>query len=270
MANKIFGCIIEEMNRIWFHQDIFFTKPTAPVLSLPSPPDEEKPFASSESVSYASSILSSPPRADEENSTDDSHSLAKQLSSESIFVPLQDGSISNEEEMKERLAKMKLLRNRNRSHLSSPSTQNHRKLRKPTACARKLRKSRSCRTLGELELDEVKGFMDLGFTFKKEYLSPRMMSVVPGLQRLGVTDANETVEGNHVEEEEEKRDIVRPYLSEAWLIKRPDSPLLNLKIPKRCSSTNMKKHLRFWAKTVASEIHQERVMLWPIVNNTQI
>lgn len=240
------------MDRLWFHQ-VFFCKPTASVLSLPSPPDEEKPFPTSESVSCSSSILSSPPPADEENSTDESPSSEKQLSSESIFVPLQD-----EEEMKERLARMKLLGNRTRSHLSSPSTQNHhRKLIKPATCARKLKKSMSCRTLGELELDEVKGFMDLGFTFKKEYLSPRMMSVVPGLQRLGVTDAKETVEGNHIEEEEEKRDIMRPYLSEAWLIKRPDSPLLNLKIPKRCSSSNMKKHLRFWAKTVASEIHQE-------------
>lgn len=49
----------------------------------------------------------------------------------------------------------------------------------------KLYKSMSCKTLGELELEEVKGFMDLGFIFKKENLSPRMMSLVPGLQRLG-------------------------------------------------------------------------------------
>ena len=176
-----------------------------------------------------------------------------------IFTASKDGSINNEEERKDGLTRMNLLDNRTRSHSSSPSTQNrHRKLRKPaTTCARKLQKSISCRTLGELELDEVKGFMDLGFTFKKECLSPRMMSVIPGLQRLGVMDATETVEGNHIEAEEQKRGIMRPYLSEAWPIKRPDSPLLNLKIPKRCSSANMKKHLRFWAKTVASEIHQE-------------
>jgi hypothetical protein len=48
----------------------------------------------------------------------------------------------------------------------------------------KLQKSMSCRPVGELEFDEVKGFMDLGFQFKKEYISPRMISVVPGLQRL--------------------------------------------------------------------------------------
>ncbi|KAK7396554.1 hypothetical protein VNO78_17640 [Psophocarpus tetragonolobus] len=252
MANKNFLCIIGEMDRLWFHQLIFFSQPTASsVLSLPTPPDEEKPVPTSESESCSSSILSSPPPPDEETSTDESPSPEKQLSSESIFVPLQDGSINNEEETKEGLTRMNLLNNKTRSHSSSPSTPNrHRKLRKPATCARKLQKPISCRTLGELELDEVKGFMDLGFTFKKEYLSPRMMSVVPGLQRLCVMEVD-------IEAEEEKRDIMRPYLSEAWLVNRPNSPLLNLKIPKRCSSANMKKHLRFWAKTVALEIHQE-------------
>ncbi|CAJ1894254.1 unnamed protein product [Sphenostylis stenocarpa] len=262
MENKNFLCIIEEeMDSLWFHKLIFFSQPspTASVLSLPSPLDEEKPITTSESISCSSSIISSPPPPDEETSTDESPSSVKQLSSKSIFVPLQDGSNNNEEETKERLGRMELLLgNKTRSHSSSPSTQDRRrKLIKPVICARKLQKSISCRTFGELELDEVKGFMDLGFTFNKEYLSPRMMSVVPGLQRLGVTNGKETVEGDFIEAEEEKRDIMRPYLSEAWLIKRPDSPLLNLKIPKRCSSSNMKKHLRFWAKTVASEIHQE-------------
>jgi hypothetical protein len=45
-------------------------------------------------------------------------------------------------------------------------------------------------------------------------------------------DGTENVDDDIVEvyEEEEKREIMRPYLSEAWLIKRPDSPLLNLKV----------------------------------------
>ncbi|KAK7259921.1 hypothetical protein RIF29_25536 [Crotalaria pallida] len=90
-----------------------------------------------------------------------------------------------------------------------------------------------------------------------------MISVVPGLQRLGlhqklIDDATETVPDNdNNEAKEEKRDIKRPYLSEAWVIKRPDSPLLSLRIPKPCSAANMKKHLQLWAKTVASEIHLE-------------
>ena len=125
----------------------------------------------------------------------------------------------------------------------------------------------SCKTLGELELEEVKGFMDLGFVFKKENICSRMMSVVPGLQRLGlprneertrVIEASEAGEDNCMEMLEKKEDIIkRPYLSEAWLIKRPDSPLLNMKISKLSSRGDMKRLLRFWAQSVASEIHHE-------------
>ncbi|KAJ1395963.1 hypothetical protein SESBI_32932 [Sesbania bispinosa] len=249
------------MDRLWFHQGILFSEPSQPTASV-APQHVENPVTISESTSCSSSILSLPPLLDEETSTtDESPSPEKQVSSESISVPLEDGSIDNKEETKERLARMDVLDNRIHSHSYSPSTPNRRrKLRKPATCTRKLQKSMSCKTLGELELDEVKGFMDLGFIFKKEYISPRMMSVVPGLQRLGLhQDEEHTQVMNDVEAEEEKRDdIMRPYLSEAWLIKRPDSPLLNLKIPKPCSASNMKKHLRFWAKTVASEIHQEQ------------
>ncbi|XP_061338465.1 uncharacterized protein LOC133285271 isoform X2 [Gastrolobium bilobum] len=225
MEDKYYLCIVAEMDRLWFHQIILFSEPTASV----TPEPVEKPVPISESPSCSSSILSLPPLPDEETSTDESPSLEIQVSSESISLSLQDDSIDKKEETKERFARMKLLGNRIRSHSSSPSSQNrNRKCRKRVTTTRKLQKSMSCRTLGELELDEVKGFMDLGFIFKKENLCPRMMSVVPGLQRL-----------------------------EAWLIKRPDSPLLNLRIPKPSSSANMKKHLRFWAKTVASEINQE-------------
>lgn len=133
----------------------------------------------------------------------------------------------------------------------------------------------SMRSLGELELEEVKGLMDLGFTFKKENLNPRMMSLVPGLQRLGVgrhrhskkrpnssdDDDDVVVEVVAAKDDgggDEEVEVARPYLSEAWLIKRPDSPLLNLRLPTRVSSAaDMKKHLKSWARTVASEIQQE-------------
>lgn len=131
--------------------------------------------------------------------------------------------------------------------------------------AQKLQKSMSCRSLGELELEEVKGFMDLGFTFKKEHLSPRMMSLVPGLQRLGVSNSKKLrnknddsaeieVAPNEDKDDEKGGEVMRPYLSEAWLIKRPDSPLLNLRLPRVSAAADMKKHLKFWARTVASEV----------------
>lgn len=176
--------------------------------------------------------------------------------------------LNKEEENQEIPKRVLFLADRVRSHSSSPFTPNHRRKFRKLATARRLQKSMSYRTLGELELEEVKGFMDLGFIFRKENMSPRMMSVVPGLQRLSrhqnkqnleLIDVTKIVGEGDIEKMEEKRDIsiMRPYLSEAWLIKRPDSQLLNLKIPRLCSAADMKKYLRFWAKTVASEIHQE-------------
>lgn len=95
-----------------------------------------------------------------------------------------------------------------------------------------------------------------------------MMSVVPGLQRLGLyqnrqninlRDSKEDEDHELIrkQEEDEEKGIVRPYLSESWLIKRPDSPLLNLRVPRVSVAADMKIHLKFWARTVASEIQPE-------------
>ncbi|XP_057722330.1 uncharacterized protein LOC130936301 [Arachis stenosperma] len=277
MANKYFQCVIEEMDRLWFHQVILFTEPSAKPSPIPKP-EKQKSVAITESLSSQSSIfsMSQLPDGGSETSTNESTSPEKQASSESISDDALPGGSTINKNKKERSARVKVLANRIRSHSSSPSSQHrHKRFRNHATTSsesNKLEKSMSCKTLRELELDEVKGFMDLGFIFKKETLSPWMMSIVPGLQRLGLLQnqnvevkrhtqrqlIKEEVENGEKEEsdEEEKRVIMRPYLSEAWLIKRPDSPLLSLKVPKACSASNMKKHLRFWARTVASEIHQ--------------
>lgn len=107
---------------------------------------------------------------------------------------------------------------------------------------RRLEKMRSSKSFSELELEELEGFKDLGFIFNEEQLSPEIKSMLPGLQMLG-----------------EKQVVTRPYLSEAWLINKPDSPLLNLRMPPITASSgaDMRKHLRFWAKTVACAVNQE-------------
>eukprot|EP00268_Persea_americana_P041886 TRINITY_DN41854_c1_g1_i1.p1 TRINITY_DN41854_c1_g1~~TRINITY_DN41854_c1_g1_i1.p1 ORF type:complete len:222 (+),score=58.38 TRINITY_DN41854_c1_g1_i1:221-886(+) len=107
---------------------------------------------------------------------------------------------------------------------------------------RRLEKMRSSMSFSELEHEELKGFRDLGFIFNKEQLSPQIKSMLPGLQMLG-----------------EKQVVTRPYLSEAWLINRPDSPLLNLRVPPNSASSeaDMRKHLRLWARTVACIVNQE-------------
>nr|GLL24853.1 uncharacterized protein LOC107843550 [Ipomoea trifida] len=144
----------------------------------------------------------------------------------------EDEERQNETTEKERLTRLDLAACKSRSHSSSPSL------------------DRSCKSLGELELEEVKGFMDLGFIFDKERASKKMMSVLPGLQRLQLM--------NEIEDEDDmERGRVRPYLSEAWLIKSPNSPLLNLRMPRASAAVDMKRHLKHWAKTVATVIHQE-------------
>ncbi|KAH7844528.1 hypothetical protein Vadar_029008 [Vaccinium darrowii] len=83
----------------------------------------------------------------------------------------------------------------------------------------------SSKSLSELEFEELKGFMDLGFVFSEEdKVNSNLVSILPGLQRLGRSSDN-YFDGGEKEEEEEEEDEVkevvegyvpRPYLSEAW------------------------------------------------------
>ncbi|XP_041997190.1 uncharacterized protein LOC121747253 [Salvia splendens] len=127
-----------------------------------------------------------------------------------------------------------------KSHSSSPTT------------ITSMRKSRS---LVDLELQEVKGFMDLGFVFKKHNLSSHVISLIPGLQRIKSQDDQDL----EILDEEREEKLMMPYLSESWLVKLQDSPLiLSLRISRVCNdSDKVKKHLKDWARTVAATVHQE-------------
>lgn len=115
----------------------------------------------------------------------------------------------------------------------------------------RLWKSMSCKTLMELELEEVRGFIDLGFNFRRENLSNHIINLIPGLQRI-----EDKFDGINDDDDEDK-DVMWPYLSESWIIRRPDSPLLNLRMPTLCCAEDMKKkHLKFWAQTVASAVQE--------------
>ncbi|GMJ03015.1 hypothetical protein HRI_003970700 [Hibiscus trionum] len=217
MAYNFSLCLIAAMDRLWFQQIILF-----PETQLQPKQPQLQPY--SESSSSSSLSLSS-------------------VADQQEAAP--DGSRNREEQTKKRS------RRGNHSRLHSSPTQ-------------KLRKSTSCRSLKDLELEEVKGFMDLGFIFTKEHLNPTMIHVVPGLLRLGfpkriksTEQDDELQKDDGTEQEEKKRVVIRPYLSEAWLIKRPDSPLLNLRVPRVSAAADMKKHLKFWARTVASVVQQE-------------
>ncbi|KAK9154101.1 hypothetical protein Sjap_001581 [Stephania japonica] len=166
-----------------------------------------------------------------------------------------------------------VIASKTRSHSSSPSIHKLPKHMRQQVedyidinSTKGLRRTRSLKSLEELEFEEVKGFMDLGFTFKGDQLNHRMMSVIPGLQRLVGSSVTSIDDDQPIMDDQDDQksiisgsnksgNITRPYLSEAWLIKRPDSPLLNLRIPRiKGTSSDVKKQIRSWARNVASVI----------------
>lgn len=131
------------------------------------------------------------------------------------------------------------------------------------SCARKRKPRRtSSKSLSDLEFEELKGFMDLGFVFpdheeeegKDQYYYSRLVSIIPGLQKKIV----------HANEERISANISRPYLSEAWdhhheikININTMNPLMAMdywRIPASGNELELKHHLRFWAHTVASTV----------------
>ncbi|MQM20015.1 hypothetical protein Taro_053029 [Colocasia esculenta] len=139
--------------------------------------------------------------------------------------------------------------------------------------SRRLSRSKS---LSELEFAELKGFIDLGFTFSKAEADERLLSIVPGLQRLGwrpasLEESGKGAEADDSEEEPEEEggvgasgtDTRRPYLSEAWEVvdleersrtnaSAHDHLLRNWRVPTPGEGVDMKTYLRCWAHAVAS------------------
>ncbi|GAB2285437.1 hypothetical protein Dimus_019888 [Dionaea muscipula] len=108
------------------------------------------------------------------------------------------------------------------------------------------------KSLSDLECEELKGFMDLGFVFSEEDRDSRLVSIIPGLQRLGgeqgmkIDDAGgEGAKGG---------DVSRPYLSEAWDVMEQTHPLMNWRLPDLSNEVDVKNQLRFWAHSVASSV----------------
>lgn len=99
------------------------------------------------------------------------------------------------------------------------------------------------KSLSDLEIEEVQGFKDLGFTFEDKDLSPSVVNIIPGLQ------------DKKSSEELKPEKVKRPYLSEAWTLHfcAPQFPNWDDIISKR-SSEDMKAQIKFWARAVASNV----------------
>ncbi|KAL2340998.1 hypothetical protein Fmac_008938 [Flemingia macrophylla] len=126
----------------------------------------------------------------------------------------------------------------------------HEVLPKKNTSRRERKKKRKSKSLSDLEVEELKGFMDLGFVFSEEDKDSSLASIIPGLQRLGKSDEEE--------EESDESSVQRPYLSEAWKVQerrdKDNNPLMNWKIPPLNNEIDIKDRLRWWAHTVASTV----------------
>ncbi|KAM7272892.1 hypothetical protein ACFE04_027556 [Oxalis oulophora] len=116
------------------------------------------------------------------------------------------------------------------------------------------------KSLSELEFEELKGFMDLGFIFSEEdNKDSRLVEIIPGLHRLLGNDHQSI------------KLVSRPYLSEKWEIFETKnnrniiniSPLKDWKLPTNNSShgdgdgdgdIGIKDNLKSWAHFVASSV----------------
>lgn len=121
------------------------------------------------------------------------------------------------------------------------------------------RRTRRGKSMSDLEFEELKGFIDLGFVFSEEdQRDSELVSILPGLQRLVKKDDGVGV----VTEEEDISNINRPYLSEAWdhcggrKGKRHITPAIKWKVTAvpEVREVELKDHLKQWAHAVASTI----------------
>ncbi|KAK6785208.1 hypothetical protein RDI58_018663 [Solanum bulbocastanum] len=118
------------------------------------------------------------------------------------------------------------------------------------------KKSRNSKSLSELEFEELKGFMDLGFEFSDKDKDSNLVTIIPGLKRLGR-------ENERGFDENDESGVSRPHLSEAWAVweekkKMEDWKKNALKSWKINSDfgneMEIKDQLKFWAHAVASTV----------------
>ncbi|KAM7271044.1 hypothetical protein ACFE04_030258 [Oxalis oulophora] len=116
---------------------------------------------------------------------------------------------------------------------------------------RSKKKKGKCRSFSELEFEELKGFMDMGFVFNDEAKrNSSLVSLIPGLREKSTS-------GNENDEE----DLKKPYLSEAWSVLEERKPNKSLMMNMRIKSCDLKGNeiylkdsLKIWAHNVASTL----------------
>ncbi|KAI3874605.1 hypothetical protein MKX03_035126 [Papaver bracteatum] len=230
--------LLNLFDSIWFYNDISITTPSS-VSSKP------------EITRVESSLL----RSVSEDLTGFTSSFS---SPDSVLRPQKLQTINSGKEASEEEQK-------HGSSSSSSATETREASNKLMLKGKRMNKMKSNKSLSDLEFEELKGFMDLGFVFSEQDKNSSLVSIIPGLQRLGnnenlIREAQEE-EGKlgRGENNNNNNKSARPYLSEAWAVldkKRKEEELLliNRQVPKLDSEIAMKFHLRNWAHTVASAV----------------
>lgn len=125
------------------------------------------------------------------------------------------------------------------TELESINTEGYMEMRR-----RYLNEKKTKKSLNDLEVEELQGFKDLGFTFENKDLIPTtVVNILPGLREKRPQDLN-------------PEKVQRPYLSEAWLVQSYTLPAPKLALTKK-SHEDMKAQIKFWARSIASNVRQE-------------
>lgn len=237
----------DAMDRIWFHRNILFLAPTG--LDLPA----MKKMTTSSETQNSEPV----PRCNSQKVITMNSGIHTDLRADiNVWQPKYKNKRPTTLVLGLREPPTGVLRScpsfpTTSSDLKRESRSDRRRSRRRRAMSR----SRSYRSVTELENYEVKGFMDLGFVFRKEELSMEIMNIIPGLQRLGKEGRDDEASR---EEKEEDEGVERPYLSEAWM--RHDLSVVSPSLqPRSPYGADMKRQLRFWAREVASVIHHKYV-----------
>ncbi|KAI3982412.1 hypothetical protein MKX01_041250 [Papaver californicum] len=236
----------------WFYNDIITTQSLT--SSIATNPDLEFPFKplKPEITRMQSSLL---------------RSVSEDLQSQTSFTSSSPDSVLRPQQL-QTISSGKEVSEEEEQKVDSSSGETRAASNKLMLKGKRMNKMKSNKSLSDLEFEELKGFMDLGFLFSEEDKNSSLVSIIPGLQRLGKKE-NLIIEPQ--EEEDKSRilargennnksvNIQRPYLSEAWSVldnKREEEELtlINWQVPKLDSEIAMKYHLRNWAHIVASAV----------------
>ncbi|KAK3431162.1 hypothetical protein EUGRSUZ_E02782 [Eucalyptus grandis] len=100
------------------------------------------------------------------------------------------------------------------------------------------------KSLSELEFEELKGFVDLGFVFLEEdRVDSSLVSIISGLCNIIKDGEEDDEDGDEKLTAGESVVVARPYLSEAWKWweeKGKEDPLMKWKVPSLGNETDIK------------------------------